>query len=370
MISPEDIVFHLQTFIPRFTNDFSEQIQGSASVLGNVVTVQASNHALQDGNNIIVRGSNFQNQLSDVTINADGSTRFITTFDHDLTEPRLAEDQRTLVLDGIAVPWEGAHIIDSVSNRRTFEILTPIGETIEPDITNAFLIESRSAGVGGLQQVDTTDISSFTFNLSPDFPTLPTGEIGDIEILKSVRVSGAADLARAEELYTQKSGINATKPYLFVIMLDADVSKDRHSLNDGVGTFTSQNTMKQTILQNFVVAAFIPTITDVSGFKAQDLAYNDYFTALVNVMFGFQFPDPETQQNYVTVSNGHGPAGDYNSSYYIHVYNWQTPSVITFDNGFNLQPDVAFRDITATWDINRDDMSQMSNNINLDDEAL
>lgn len=373
MISPDDIVLHLQAYLPAFTSDFNEQIIGTASVSSGSVIVNATNHALTANSAVIARGVQYNNQLASVVINNDGSTRFTTVTDHDLTEPSFADDPKTLELTGLDAPWVGVHNIESVPNRRTFEIATPAGETVEPNITNAFLNERRSAGITGVQNVASIiDSNSFTFDAPTDVPTLPNGSVSDITILKSVRVSGAADLVRATNLYTQYTNeLMRSKPYLFVIMLDTDVSKDRHSLNDAQITATAQNTLKQTLLQNFAVLMFIPTSEDdVSGFRAQNKAYDEYFRALTATLLGFRFNDPDTQQNYVTAHTGNGPAGDYNSSYYIHAYNWQVASTITFDNGFKLQPNVAFRDIAHTWDINSDDMAQMSGRINLDEEPL
>jgi hypothetical protein len=334
------------------------------------VSVNAVGHGLSIGQKIVVVNGLFENSLDSVVLNADGTTRFGTVDEHDLVTPQFPDDPQTLTISGIGAPWDGEHQIDNIPNREFFEIETPAGETIAPDITNGLLIEERSAGLGGIQEVATVpDVDNFTFNVPTDIPSLPTGGILQLEILTGVRVVGAADFARAEAVYAQQAN---TDPYLFVIMSDANVSKDRATESDGVGTFTAQNLQKQTVLQNFTVACFIPTATsDTAGFNAQSQAYDEIYQALISVLYGFKFDDPTSAQNYVTVSVGHGPGvNETNSAYYVHVYDWQVPTVITFEDGFGLQPNVAFRDIEGTFDLFDDPEAQLTVNIDLDEEAL
>jgi len=371
MITPRDIVSHLRNFLPSVTDLFHSAITSSgASVAGGIVTVNAVAHGLIAGQKIIVVNGRYENSLSTVTLNVDGTTRFSTVDQHDLVAPTFPDDPQTVTLSGIGSPWDGVHEIDNVPNRENFEILTPVGEIVAPDISAGRLLEERSAGLAGIQTVATVpDTNSFTINVPTDIPAFPTGNILELQILTGTRVVGAADFARAEAIYAKQAG---TDPYLFVIMSDANVSKDRHTNNDGVGAFTSQDLQKQTVLQDFTCAVFVPTAeNDTAAFNAQSLAYNEIFRALLSVLYGFRFDDPTTAENYVTVSRGHGPGVNAaNSAYYSHVYDWQVPSVITFEDGFGLGATVAFRDISAVFDLSDDDQAQLSLNIDLDSEAL
>jgi len=235
-----------------------------------------------------------------------------------------------------------------------------------PSLTGAYLLESRTAGVVGVQTVATLpSATSFTFDVS-GVPSLPTGAIENIKIITGIRVYGAADIERAQAAYTK---LAAGKAALFVIMSDADISKDRHTLNDGIAAFARSNIGKQIILQNFSTTVFLPTENQLAGHTAQNQAYGEVYRALASVLYGFEFDDPDTKQPYVCVNNGHGP-GIYNSAYYTHVYDWQVPSVVTFENGYNLSPDVAWRDIVSSWALNSDDAAQLALNIDLDIEPI
>lgn len=368
MITPDDIVTHLQTYLPVFSNLFGDKLTATASVSGSTVTVSSTAHGLTVGQSIIVSGGKFSNSIAGVTDNGDGTLRFTTDFDHDLTEPKAINDYTTLTLGGIDPTWNGDHTIVAIPNRRTFEIEYPAGESTPPSITTANLIESRSAGLIGMKTVATVpDADTFTFEVS-GIPTLPTGAIVDIQVQSGAYVFGAENADRAEDIYAQYSQ-GLARPMVFVIMNDVDVSKDRDALNDSVATFTGANFGKQTIMQNFSTLVIYPTDDEVSGFNAQNLFYGDIYRALVSTMFGFFFSDPDTSIKYRTVNNGHGPAS-LRQAYAMHVYDWQVPSVVSFENGFLLQPDVAFRDIVSDWYNNSDDQALMELGIDLDDEPL
>lgn len=368
MIKPSDIVEHLQRYLPHFTDIFSVQLDvNTISVLGNVFTVNAPTHGLIVGAKIIASGGRFENKITSVVDNGDGTLRFETAQEHDLTKPKSQNDPKTLFLTGIGGAWDGFHTIDSIPNRMFFEIQYPTGETVPPVITTAFLLEDRNSVFLGDASVNTViDVDNFTFVVEgvPDFPT------GDIElavITKNVHITGASDIDRAEKFYTKNAQGEA---FLFVIMNDADISKDRRMQNDGIGLYSPQNLGKQILLQDFSTVVFFPTDDSSTGFEAQDLAYDEIYRVLVKTLLGFNFPDPDTVQKYLSISTGHAP-GIYNTSYYSHVYNWQVPSVLTIeDNGFNLQEEVAFRDIDLTLLNNSDPEAVLEANINLDKESL
>lgn len=367
MIEPNDIVLHLQSYLPAFSTLFSNQLTATATVSGATVTVASVAHGLSVGNTFVAAGGNFENAIASVVDNGDGTLRFETTDEHDLTEAKLFNDPTTLVLDGIGAPWDGAHVITAIPNRQFFEIAFPVGETVPPSIVSAVLVEDRAAGIIGLQTVDTVpDDDTFTFEVA-NVPDFPTGAIQNLTITSTVRIAGAENIERAERFYT---GQATNVAWLFVIMTDADVSKDRNSLNDGVATYTAQNFGKQTILQNFSLVAVLPTDDgDQAGQLAANKFYGEIYRALVSTMYGFAFNDIDTAIRYKAVTNGHGP-GRHTTAYSMHVYDWQVPTVISFENGFLLEPDVAFRDITSTWFNNSDEEAEMDLNIDLDDEPL
>jgi hypothetical protein len=364
LITPSDIVKHLKIYLPIFTDKFTKMLTVSAASItaGNILNVTSTVHGKTAWQSVVISGGTVRNSLTASILDGSGGVTFTTGTDHDLIKPSKPLDDQTLTLAGFSSVWDGEHDIIDVPNRRNFTVNLPTGETLAPAIDGSqYLIESLTFGV---QEIDTVpSINTFTIDLS-SAPTLPIGPIDDLSIISGFRIAAAADFNRAQAAYSKQT---TGEPYLFVIMTDTDVSKDRHTMNDGVAGMTRQDEMLLRLLQSFSTSVFIPTSKDLSGADAQDLAYGDLFRALLQALFGYE---PEGSQiRYLNVPSGHGP-GEYNSAYYVHVYDWQLPDVINYEDGFLQQPDVAFRDIEQTLKLFSDNEAEMLLNINLDDEPL
>lgn len=363
MIKPSDMVKHLKTYLPMHTDEFTSllTISSAAVSAGNILTVDSIGHGLSIGQSIVISGGTIRNPLI-ASLLSDPNVIFTTGTDHDLIRPSQPLDDQTLTLAGFGSVWDGSHNIIDVTNRENFTVSLPAGEVAAPVVDGSqYLVENLRSGVYTVATVP--DLDSFTLDLSGS-PELPIGTVDDLKVISGFRISAAADYNRARAVYAEQS---SDEPYLFVIMTDTDVSKDRHTLNDGVAGMTRQDEMLLRLFQSFSTTVFIPTVDDVSGYKAQDLAYGDIFEALVKALFGYQ-PD-SAQVRYLNVPSGHGP-GEYNSAFYVHVYDWQLPDVINFEDGFLDWPDVAFRDIVQTLKLFNDNEAEMVLNINLDDEPL
>jgi hypothetical protein len=330
---------------------------------GNVMAVNAPAHGLSNGASVIVSGGSIQHAFASDLLDAP-NVIFTTDFDHDIIAPRLEFDQQTVTLGGFGSAWDGSHQIIDIPNRTDITLELPTGETVAPPITGAeYVLEPIPSG----QIVIVTVIDPNNIAISFSGFSLPEGTVQDLKIITGVRIAAAADIVRAESVYTEHG---ASEAWLFIIMSDVDASKDRHTLSDATAGLTSQDFKRLTLLQNFSTTVFLPTDNDLSGNIAQQAAYGEVYQSLISTLYGFGFTDPDSAIDYVTVSNGHG-AGVYNTAYYMQVYDWQIPSVITFHNGFDVKvgaPTVAFRNIFSTWDINADEMAQMVLNINLDSD--
>lgn len=366
MITPDQVTLHLQTYLPAFTDLFSSQLSISGASMGasNVMSINAPSHGLTSGASVIVTAGNIQHPFASATLDAP-NVIFTTTFEHDITAPLLDLDQQAVTVGGFGSVWDGEHQIVDIPNRSKITLALPSGETTAPTITGAeYVLEPIPSGQ--IVTVAVVDSDNLTITYPGNFP-LPEGIVQDLKIITGVRIAAAADINRAQAVYTQQG---ANQAWLFVIMSDVDASKDRHTLSDATAGLTAQDFKRMTLNQNFSTTVILPTDNDLSGNEAQQAAYGEIYQSLISTLYGFGFSDPDSAVDYVTVSNGHG-AGIYNTAYYMQVYDWQIPSVITFHNGFDVKvgaPTVAFRDIFSTWDINADDMAQMVLNINLDSD--
>ena len=367
MITPRDVMAHLWRYLPSVTSLFNEQLTiTAATVTGGLITGTITGGTPTVGQKLLLSGIKVRNPITAYVNNGDGTARFTVANDHDQTEPHQRLDTQQLSLGSVTPSiWNGLHDILGVPNRRTFEIAIPVGATT-PTVPG-YLIE-QPTGVLGIGTV--TAVVGTTVTIDPAEGIFHyDGVIDTITVNTRIRARAAADITRAEAIYTKQA---AAKPFIFVIMTDVSVSKDRHTPNDGLATFTKQDMRLLRLLQNFAIAVFIPTADDIGGDNAQHMAYGEIYNALTKIFYGFGFSD-ESAIDYVTVSAGHGP-GTYNSAYYLHVYDWQVPNVITFESGFDGQSpfitDVAFRDINQSLYVNNSDKAIMSMALDLDEEPL
>lgn len=364
MINSTDIVKHLKTYLPAVTDLFTDMATVvSASSSGSILSVEVTGHGYLVDKKLVLSGGTTRNELATAVLLPNDNVEFTTVSDHDLITPSQPLDDQELTLAGFGSIWDGAHQILEVKNRRTFEIALPLGETLAPTLdSNQYLSEKIFAGV--YQVATVVDVDNFTIDLS-SFPAMATGQVDGLGIVSGFRIAAAADFDRAKATYAEQ---DIGDPYLYVIMSDVDISKDRRTLSDAVAGFTDQDENLLTILQNFSTTVFLPTGQDLSGVNAHDLAYREVYVALLRSLYGFQDAN-ETHLKYNAVTSGHGPA-EYNTAYYAHVYDWQLPGVITYEDGFINTQDVAFRDILATLKLFADDEAEMIADINLDDEPL
>jgi len=366
MTTPSDIVRHLKTYVPLFTDRFTEVLPVSGATMGasKIVTITSAAHGRTPGKSVVVTAGTTRNPLSAAVL--DGATvQFTTKYDHDLIKPSQPLDDQTLTLDGFGSAWDGVFDIIDVPNRRNFNVDLPTGVTVAPTVDESqYLIEARSLGLVGVQEVATVPTAdTFTLDLSAA-PSLPVGPVDDLAIISGFRISAAADFQRATKIYTKQS---SGDDYLFVIMTDGDVSKDRHTFNDSVASFSRQDMNLLRVLRNFSTVVFIGTESDLSGADAQDLAYSTIYSSLLSALFGYEGDESAIKSGAVPV--GDGPAV-YNSAYYAHTYDWQMQTALTYQDGFLQTSDVAFRDIVQALKLFNDNDAQLTVNLDLDREVL
>ena len=367
MITPRDVMEHLWRYLPSVTTLFNEELViTNVTVTAGIVTGTIASGTPAVNQKLLLSGIKVRNPITAYIDNGDGTARFTTANDHDQTEFVQRLDTKQLELGGITPSiWNGLHDIGNVPNRRNFEIDIPAGATTPT--AGGYLIE-QPTGVLGIGTV--TSVVGNVVTIQPSEGIFHyDGVVHQITVNTKIRARAAADITRAAAIYTKQQTL---KPFIFVIMTDVSVSKDRHTPNDGLATFTKQDMRLLRLLQNFAIAVFIPTQDDVGGDNAQHMAYGEIYEALTKIFYGFGFSD-QSAIDYVTVSAGHGP-GLYNSAYYLHVYDWQVPNVVTFESGFDGQSpfitDVAFRDIDQSLYVNNSDKAIMSAAINLDEDPL
>jgi hypothetical protein len=353
MIKPSDIVNHLAEYLPRISDKFSDSIAvDSATISGDrTVTVNTTSaHGLSVADPLLFVGGQTSISISTVTEETEDETALIEfSTVHDFTTPNETIGTEPLPCVGFnESEWNTTLEIVDVPTDQSVVVNFPTGATGIPTFTTANGYEERPLSIFGTQSVATAPTTTqFTVELSADVPILPDGDIINLSVTTGARIAAADTIQRAEEIYSKVPENDDL--WAFVIMLDADASKDRHTLNDSTGSFTHQDEMRLLILNNFAIVVFFRSATNISGATAQELAYGEIYTDLLQVLYGFGgFASDSDGSRFVTVTNGHGRANS-NTAYYAHMYEWQTPIQITVDNGFNFYEDVALRQINGNF---------------------
>lgn len=346
LITPNQILCHIQTYLPFYTDRFSDlvDIQSAEVISGDTVRVTTNSaHGLTAGYDLIVVSGLLENPIVSVQALTD-SVIFTTSFNHDFITPSKPNDLKTLTLSGFTdVDWNGEHDIITVPTRKFFEIPIPEGASV-PTLTGSEIVyEDRPAGLKGVWEiVNIPSSTQFDFEVTGR-PSFPINTISNLKIASRVFIHRALDIQRAEELYTK--GINQADNVAFLIAQDVEASRDRHTLNDSIMSVTTQNEARLMMLTSFSTVVFFKTTDQIAGNEAQELAYGEVFDSLTKAVYGMKSENNNTR--FLVISNGHG-AGKYNTAYYTHVYEWQLPEHITYKSGFRESVNVALRRIEYT----------------------
>ena len=359
----EEIVATLQARIPLFTDKFSDVTQiTSLTSSGNTATAVAPNHGVSVGETVIIAGS-----LSDVAIASftrTGITGLIeTSTDHDITDGLETVD----VAGANEAEFNGNFKILQTVNRRTIKVqMLDSGPTVA---TGSLLLingESIFRGYNGTVNVTAVlDVNTFQYETAGS-DLLPSS--GSPVVNRGLRISGSASVERLLDAYTQQPPNDL---WMFAVLGDVAASKNRNMQNDTVDTLgrAQQNEgFQQLIIQPFSVYVFVPTSNSLAARDARDLCEDIFQYVCGSLLFaqlssGLACPP----QNAVTFVN-HGFAG-YNSAFYIHEYQFEQTTYLTFADTIGYDPDTAFRDIDLIMgsDIGNETFDTY---INLDDEAL
>lgn len=331
IVTPSMIVSQLQECLPKYTDIFYDSVTvTAASVASNVLTLTIPGHSLQVGNQILINTALIRNKITAVSLTGDDTLRFTTEDVHDLTA-FMSERPGNQWPPGASVTIENLQIYDldttaaGVPSNTMFETIP--GYSLPTLSEDEYLLENRSLGAKGFQEIVSVTTDTITVNLT-GVPDIPDGDVIITEILTSIRVSMAPDFERAKKAYTKQS---SGKAWLFVIMTDREPSKSRNNTDDAI-SLPESGIAELNILAGFSTVVFLPTDDQLTGTVSQSLAYSDIFTTLLTCLYTW---------------NGVGYSGDgiaeYNTAYYAHTYDWWVRQRIDYTDGYENDSTVAFR---------------------------
>lgn len=343
MITPNIIKAQLFQFLPIYTDRFSNIVDAESAVVqaGDVVNIEKTAHGLLTGSAIVVTLGQSINGISNpVFSSADQTVTFTTAFTHDLTSvgrDGKVFDYNTATLSGFADSnFNGDFPVLSIPSNTEFVI----SATAMPTGDLGDLLESRDLYITPAT-VTTIDADNFTI---PNIDTqVPSGAMfNSFKYVDSSRIYVAATQERAKAMYTNHT---TGEDVLFIVMRPESASKDRHAYSDAIATAKAQNPVRLKYLPEVDLFVFIPTPDDVSGAKAQDIAYREIRTAIRKAMYAHVFFEDDTVDiQYAAVEATNSPE-EWNTAVYVHSYSYQLPYEITFEHGDTFRTSVSARNI-------------------------
>lgn len=352
-----DIVNQLRLLLPKYTDKVSTTVGITSIVVSaNVATIVTSAaHGLRTGQSAT---------LSSVAVETpiDGVTQSVTIFkfttdpDHDLTEGFHS----TVTISGFTdSAWNGSFTLNSANKRSEFTIQS--AESLPSLNGDEVLHEIRSDGVNGRFSVTVTDATTFTIAGS-----FLDGDYSGGTVSSGVRIAGATTLERAIEKYTEQK---TDKLWIYVVMNDAEISKNRYAYSDASATPATGDDIRLRLIDGFIVNIFLPSSDELLGTTSIDVARHDLLLPLLKSLYGARVPTGVSgTMDFKVIPTGHGIALD-EKAFLVYTHSFEASFELTSEDAVDRGDTRAFRDIDYTQEVGGDDTQNATAlNINLDDE--
>ena len=155
MITPSQIVTHIQSYISFFTSLFDVSLTVDTESVAGVRTIRivsVEDHGLTSGKYIMVPSGLIENAIIGVTQVGD-NLEFETQYIHDLNNSDLEFDNINLTMDGFTNSnYNTSFNIKTIISEYKFQIINP--ELTVPTLNgNELLIEDRPLGIKGFAEV-------------------------------------------------------------------------------------------------------------------------------------------------------------------------------------------------------------------------
>ena len=334
------IIEQLKEFIPQYTTMFSDRVTiNSITKSGDTVTVTtATSHGLTTNDEIVINGA--KNKVAITTLTQTGGVATATTTnEHDLTfnKTNIAQNIiKSVTIEGCnESAYNGTFDLTEVTDRNNFKFTIDSGAPASATGSPA-LLENHNMNYNGKHTITVIDTTIFTYTIINDYLSTPAG--GSPYLNSGVRISGDATIERVISAYASHPStsniisidgeqIDTGKMWLFAILNDANISKDRKMDNDSSNLRTGSDNFQMLNINNFSLYLFLPTKKQVSGRLARDIA-EDLLKPVYKSILRFEVPSPFISDNFSIVTPlGHGYFS-YNSAYYIHKYDFEFVDIV------------------------------------------
>jgi hypothetical protein len=341
MITPESVKLQLMALLPRFTDEYSTTVNGSAVVDTGVVVVTSIAHGLTSGDIIVASDVEVIVPVSSVVFDDDAEQATMTTaFEHDRTSGEGDKGGANIASLQDFADANYNEDFDIISATRTTFVVS-VGADVVGDLGN--LIEPRTLFLGFLE-VTVLDDDSFSVALQDTH--LPDGtEFETFTFVTEQRIFIAADVTRAVTIYGQRRD---AKPTLFIVFGAENASKDRNVVNDSIAAANAQNPLQITYIPGVTLKTIACTKSEQSAATQQQKVYAEIKPAIRRAMYGYLFDGSDNESViFAAVEAGNVPEF-WNQDYYVHNFDYQIPYILTRDQGYDNRKHVSFREVVVS----------------------
>lgn len=342
-----DVVALLQEELPKRTDLFSSSVSViSLTRSGSTVTADAATpHGRATGDYVVVKGAVELNPITSLTF-ADGVATAVTQNDHRLTEPPdnvrkfggFYDFHYSDVSGADQSEYNIREVVLTVPNRKTFTY--PVSGTPASPATGSPAIR-QDGGWNGRFEITVIDPTTFTYQITTT-PVSPAA--GTIEAKTGLRMTSAVSGERAGRSYTEHV---KGQYWLFVVLSDVSVSKNRSILGDASTENAAQNVFRERLIEPFSVFVFAPARDSYSGREFQD-GMEDVRGYIYNSMVGYIFESAVSEAPFSKTS----PLGDRyaeelaDDSTYVHQFMFERVIDVTYPDTIGPPDSVPLRDVS------------------------
>lgn len=329
-----DVVLQLQLLIPKFTDYFSDTIAFEViAASGGAANIVALDHGLPDQAPITISGVSQKTKIDGVS--QDG---FIFTFTtetaHDLTFDYPGYENVELI--GFTEPeWNDSFKLMAVPDRNTFKVQST--NSLPIIAVDSALLEERIDGVNGRYAIDL--VTEDLFRVNGDFAD---GSYSGGTIKAAVRIAGSVSIDRALDQYT---AMGADELWMFVVMGDATVSKNRAAYSDATATIAPGEDIRSRIVDSFSVFIIKSVKDEIAAVNAVDIARHELLLPICKSLFGAMFSTGLTGAgDFRAILTGHNFI-EYERAWFLYQYTFELPYDLTLDDAVDEQDTRAFNEI-------------------------
>ena len=322
--APREILNHIKEWIPKYNNLFTDETSVNAEIIsGSPQVLRVTyNNIYSAGVKVSFIDALIDNGINSVTL-LNGILTFTTNKDHDLTI-----DYNTVNLFNFTdSQFNGEFEIYNIPTKNMFEIEL---DTLPVLNGNEVLRENWEIGLNDVFEITSATSTSFDIELT-GFPEFDIKPIPQLKLIDNYRMKIVSDFKRAEEIYTKQQ---IDKCWLFLIMEDVSVSKDRNVTGDMNYSNSTGSEQRITNIGRYSIVVVIPTAAELTAQSAVQLCYTDIYDSILKSLSGMIFADDDSTQITNTLI-GHGSTV-YNRAYYGHAYTFEQVYDYNFENTYTV----------------------------------